>query len=207
MKSKLNMKSKQSLLIWLRQDSAGLQSQQVTSPVWLGSAGLVQAGYLEAPSNSVLLQPANHVGAVGLLMFSCDSTHVLLNGLPIAVGAHAVRHGDRIDVGDQTFWVSVDSHAEEVGYDPAIHGDDVFCFLTKARIVAGQMIKICPGTPGTSCGVIYKSDAWDMAFRSDTPMKCPNCGNSSERGRWQPPEQKTKRSLDGIFQLINNSQR
>lgn len=126
---------------------------------------------------------------------------VARNGIPLTGGLHPLRHADRLDVGDMTYWLSGQKSVEETAYDPNAHGEDVYCMLTKARLAPGQRIKICPGHEGKECAVIYKAEAWDMFMESGTPTKCPNCGYQPGQAEWQPPSPKPRRTLDGLFPI------
>ena len=101
----------------------------------------------------------------------------------------------------ETFWISVEYSAEESEYDPARHPPDAFCFLTKARLNKGDPIVICPGTPETSCGVIYRQAAWVLAQQSPSSFRCPNCGFAPAQATWAPPARKPAQPLDQLFQL------
>jgi hypothetical protein len=172
----------------------------------LGVAGLASGGAEPHVPTGVVIQPLHPVaGVIGALVVAVSSSRrVSLNGIPLAAGIHLLRHADRVDVDQQTYWISTQATIEEATYDPALHGEEVFCFMTKARLAAGQPIKICPGVPGTDCGVIYKAAAWDMAMQSSTPLKCPSCGYRPGQAEWHPPVPKIRKSIDGILQLINN---
>ena len=180
----------------------------VPAPV-TGAAGL-QAGQslpvfgAAAAETDTMIWPMDGVaGGVGVLLVHPSSrVTVEVNGILAAEGIHLLRHGDRVDLGDQWFWVSASATVVEAAYDPTAHGEDVFCFLTKARITVGQSIKICPGVPGKSCGVIYKSAAWDLAMQPASAMKCPQCGYCPSDDQWQPPAPKQRTSLDGILRAI-----
>ncbi len=132
---------------------------------------------------------------------------VARNGIPLAPGLHELRHADRLDVHRETLWISAELSAEKTVYDPVKHPPDAFCFLTKARLNEGDSIAICSGTPETSCGVIYKEAAWDMAQESPTPFKCPNCGFDPVRAAWVPPVKRANQSLEQLFQLVAQGSR
>ncbi|MBC8875232.1 MAG: hypothetical protein H8E44_37900 [Planctomycetes bacterium] len=144
------------------------------------------------------IRPTDDAIAVALVTPAADHA-VARNGIPLPVGLHPLRHADRLDVGDRTYWLSGQKGVEETEYDPDVHGEDVYCMLTKARLAPGQSIKICPGREGRECGVIYKSAAWDMFMESGTPTKCPNCGYHSGEAEWEPPQPKPRRTLDGLL--------
>lgn len=126
-----------------------------------------------------------------------------LNNVPLRAGIHLLAHTDRVDVAGRSFWISAHSLVEQAEYAPDIHGAHVFCFLTKARILAGEPIKICPGLPGVPCGAIYKADAWDMAMSPDSRIKCANCGYRPDQEAWQPDMPEPRRTSDDLALLLN----
>lgn len=144
------------------------------------------------------IRPADDAIAVALVKPAAGRV-VARNGIPLSGGLHPLRHADRLDVGDRTYWLSGQKSVEETNYDPDVHGEDVYCMLTKARLAPGQRIKICPGRDGTECAVIYKAEAWDMFMESGTPTKCPNCGYRAGEAEWEPPRPKPRRTLDGLL--------
>lgn len=149
------------------------------------------------PTEGILVAPiAPLAGAVGVLFHrNAASGVVSRNGIPVGPGMHLLRHADRLEVAGHRFWVSVAPSVKGAAYDPMVHGIDVFCYLTKARLKPGQQIKICPGMPGQSCGVIYKAEAWEMAMQSEPPMPCASCGYHTRTAEWQPPKGKPHTSL------------
>ena len=202
----MNHSKTSNLSVWKSSPAESWQPRVATGVMELGVAGLVSVGHEPHRPTEVVIQPLYPVaGVIGAMVVAeSSSRRVSLNGVPLAAGIHLLRHADRVDIDQQTFWISTQATVEETTYDPAVHGEEVFCFLTKARLTEGQPIKICPGVPGNDCGVIYKAAAWDMAMQSSTPLKCPNCGYRSGHAEWHPPELRTRKTIDGILQLINN---
>jgi hypothetical protein len=142
-------------------------------------------------------------GAIGVLLVRDETAEsVSVNGIPVPSGLHLLRHADRLDVADRVYWVSAAPRVEEAAYDPAVHGPDVFCYLTKARLHPAQRIKICPGLPGQACGAIYKAEAWEMAMQSEPPMPCASCGYHTRRAEWQPPSVRVQISLADRFRAL-----
>ncbi len=157
----------------------------------------------EHRDGSVTLMPIDSVRQVVAVVFVPNQAggKVARNRIRLAPGLHELRHADRLDVHHDTFWISVESSAEETEYDPEQHPSDAFCFLTKARLNRGDLITICPGTPETTCGLLYKQEAWVMAHQSPTPFGCPNCGFTPARAAWAPPARRSRQSLNRLFQL------
>jgi hypothetical protein len=139
--------------------------------------------------------------AVAIVPESLES-ETSLNGAPLHPGIHGIRHADRLEIGDQSVWVASCSMVEVTQYDPAIHGEAVFCFLTKARLTTGQPIVLCPGAAGTTCGVIYKQSAWELAMKSPTRLRCANCGFRPDESDWQPPELKHRSRIDDVLHSV-----
>lgn len=125
-------------------------------------------------------------GAAAALLVPDTAGSVSRNGVPLPAGVHLVRHRDRLEFGGVSYWVAVEREVRVVLYEPDVHGADVFCFVTKARLRAGEEIVVCPGRPGTECGVIYKKPAWDMAIEANARFRCPRCGFDPGAGDWQP---------------------
>jgi hypothetical protein len=134
---------------------------------------------------AVLLVPAALQGAV------------LAGGRRAGAGMHLLRHGDRIDFAGQTVWISADSQAKEVAYDPAAHGEDTYCTRTKARLKPGEPIVLCPGTPQVPCGLPYRLSAWELA------LQCPSCKFDPKAPAWSPPPPPHRSSLDVLLQLAH----
>lgn len=132
-----------------------------------------------------------------LLVPSAAESRALVNGSAAPSGMHLLRHGDRVDVSEKTLWVSAGAAPEETRYDPQTHGEDVFCFRTKARLEPGEPIVICPGTSKTTCGMIYKASAWELG------IPCHNCRFDPSKPAWHPPAPKTRSHLDEFFALAS----
>ncbi len=101
-------------------------------------------------------------------------------------GLHLIRHTDQLEVDGQTFWVATSIRADVTTYDPAIHGDAAYCFVTKVRLQPGDEIVQCPGHLEIACGVIYRRAAWEMALDSDPKFRCPSCRFDPNQGAWKP---------------------
>jgi hypothetical protein len=124
-------------------------------------------------------------GALAALLVPAG-TSVVRNGVPLLPGAHALLHADALTVEGRRYWVAAAIEVAVTQYEPATHGENVFCFFTKARLKAGEAIVVCPGRPGTECSVIYKQAAWEMAIKADVKFQCPRCGFDPTAGDWEP---------------------
>lgn len=160
----------------------------------------------ETAPAAVTIQAVSPVeGIIGVLLVRPDAPGVVLNASLVRHGIHPLRHGDRLDVGGRAYWFSADLSPVETTFDPDLHGADVRCCLTKARLRPGQAIVICPGVPGTKCGVIYRADAWAAVIQANRSMKCHNCGYRPGATHWEPPRPAAGRNrLDGLLQLTHD---
>lgn len=159
---------------------------------------------VEQDADSVMIMPVEPLRqVVGVVLVPGQAVdQVACNGISLAPGLHELHHTDRLEVDHKTFWISTEFSAEETEYDPSKHPPEAFCFLTKARLTKGDPIAICPGTPDTPCGMIYKHAAWVMAQQSGTAFGCPNCGYNPARAAWTPPVRRRAGSLDQLFERI-----
>jgi hypothetical protein len=110
---------------------------------------------------------------------------------------------DRLTVGEQLFWLSAECRAEETEYDPARHGRDVFCFMTKARLREREPVTICPGRPGALCGMIYKRAAWEALVEQPGGFCCPNCSFNPLAPPWKPAVPTPRKSLANLTHLLH----
>lgn len=154
--------------------------------------------------HSLLVAPIRGVSqaAAAALVPTWLARAVSCNGIPMPAGMFVLRHADRIDFENRTFWVSVAAQAAHAEYVPDQHGQDVFCFITKARLKQDEPITICPGRPEQSCGMIYKRAAWEMALEAST-FKCPNCQFDPHQTTWRPPQEKPATTLDDLFRMLS----
>jgi hypothetical protein len=185
------------LALWRREGDAG---RRIAAPRWMA----LMAAQPPAEINGGAIDPYALVigpirsanAAIGIAVVSEVLSGVVLhNGAPLPAGVHALAHGDQINLNGSTYWLAAERAAIREEYDPAVHGDDAFCHLTKARLHAGMSIVVCGGTPQKQCGVIYKAEAWDMAESADPPIPCSNCGYVATRDQWQPTIPLTPKSL------------
>ncbi|MGD9856129.1 MAG: hypothetical protein AB7U20_14390 [Planctomycetaceae bacterium] len=143
-------------------------------------------------------------GAVALLVPVGIAGPVARNGVPVCAGVHVLRHGDRVDFAEAVYWVADDSEVHAVAYEAAVHGEDQFCFLTRVRLRAGEMVVVCPGRPGAVCAAIYRKAAWDLAQETNTRFRCPRCGFEPSAAQWQPPLP-AKSGLSRLLQMARQT--
>ena len=103
-----------------------------------------------------------------------------VNGAGAPAGMHLLRHADRIEVGRTVYWVSSAGIPREQAYDPAVHGEDVFCFLSKVRFAPGDALVACPGTPQRPCGMLISKRALEAG------LTCHACGWNPDAPAWRP---------------------
>jgi len=173
-----------SLSVWHLQGDL-LVSRPVASPVVLTGDLLPVA---DQPTTSAQLIPVDaDGGTVAAVLVPPGAEGIVFGGgVSLCCGLHLCGHTDQIDVDGQTFWVAASVSADVTTYDPAIHGDDAYCFVTKVRLQAGDEIVRCPGRPGVACGIIYRRAAWEMALDSDPKFRCPSCRFDPKEGAWKP---------------------
>jgi hypothetical protein len=181
------------------------QPVEAAAPLWLAGGDGGHRPSPERRDGAVMIAPIQPLrqAVAAALVPDAASGSIARDGIPLAAGLHALPHGARLELDGSTFWISSQSAHEETSYDPQHHGPDVFCFITKARLAAGDAITICPGTPGKTCGVIYKKAAWDMALQSPRPFRCPSCGYDPRRSQWQPPRPAPPATLDDLLAIVS----
>jgi hypothetical protein len=134
-------------------------------------------------------------GACALLLIQDSARGAMRNGERIGPGLHLLRHADRIQLGAQDLWVSVQPEPEETTYDPASHGPDLFCPRLQLRLRPGDPVVICPGPPPRPCGLLYDARAWEAGVRCA-------CGFEPGAPPWHPPTTvTTRRTLDALVAL------
>lgn len=181
--------------LWSLEQGA-LQSRRANETVHL-------CGPLAHATTPRLMPVSSASGAAAALLVPYSAGSITRNGVPLPAGVHLVRHKDRLDYGGESYWVAVEHEVRVASYDPDVHGADVYCFVTKARLRAGEEIVVCPGRPGAACGVIYRKPAWDMAREANARFRCPRCGFDPGAGDWEPalPRQS---NLTQLFDLARS---
>lgn len=170
--------------LWKVQDDSPVL-RRVSQPVTLNADDSLPGSELaEHPR----LIPSDAVrGTLGGLLVPQElARKVTRNGVPLAPGVHALRHADRLEYEGRAWWVAVGREVSAVPYDAVTHGEDVYCFITKARLQEGELIVVCPGPAGADCGAIYREAAWEMVQQSNARFRCPRCGFDPAAGDWQP---------------------
>jgi hypothetical protein len=147
--------------------------------------------------------PASEVAV--LLVPPLSAARVSRNGQPMPVGLHGMQHGDRLDMAGHTYWVAVQPAAQRTVYDPEVHGADMFCFLSKKRLAAGDPIAFCPGVPGTPCGALYTQRAWDLLNSPESKLRCSGCGFHAGAASWTPPSPPERKVLDDLLPINRES--
>lgn len=191
--------------LWSTSTTPGTDCRVLDSAARIGRDGALAADNDDASYPGVTIQAiVPHDGGIAVVFVNAQSSAelVALNGSPVRNGLHLLRHADRLDLAGRSFWVSAESSLRRTQYAADHHGAEVRCGLTKARLREGQAIVICPGVPGTPCGVVYKAQAWDAVITANPQMKCTHCGYRPGQSTWQPPIPKPRKGiLDGLRQL------
>lgn len=196
------------LLLW-EIDGESLKSMRIDRPHVLTKATVdlldePQRLSVTAGGDAVVVAPTaarNQAIAVAIVPEQFPGL-VTCGGIPVGAGVHPLRHGEQLTIDGVFRWLSSEAAVQYAHYDPASHGQDVYCFITKARLSAGQLIAICPGSADKTCGVIYKREAWEMAQQGASPMKCPNCGFDPKAAPWSPPQPQTSGTLQQLLTMI-----
>jgi hypothetical protein len=195
----------QSLSLWVEDGVLQSQPIAINDMIHVRDDGALINDGGPATNSAVIIQPiVPHDGVVAVAYVARTTTQrpVAVNGAVVAQGLYPLRHADRLDIARRRLWISAEFAPLRTQYAPASHGADVRCCLTKSKLRAGQDIVICPGVPGTRCGVVYKAQAWDAVIQQNPQMKCPNCGYRPQESAWQPPPTKPRKEvLDGLLQL------
>ena len=188
--------------IWHEPRTGEIASDEITQPAWLAESSPLTRAHPD--ESAVAIWPIRpRATLIGVVVVPPDlELRIALNGSPLISGMHALRHADRLSNNGHEIWIAASAAIETALYDPAVHGEDVFCFLTKARLEVGEEIVRCPGFQGNTCNVIYKKASWDMAMQSASNMHCPNCGFRTGESDWQPPQHRPKKEINALLATI-----
>lgn len=172
----------------------------LTRPHWISAKGeLVDQPLPDVP----LVSPLTADALAVLLVPPAAEYRVAVNRLSLPAGLRALQERDRLDFERNSFWFSVEASPQQSQYDPASHGPDVFCFMTKARLRDGEPITICPGCPQATCGMIYKTSAWQALVGQKGGFRCPNCSFDPHAPPWKPSLARPRRTLANVIRLIH----
>jgi hypothetical protein len=132
-----------------------------------------------------VLIPQSMNGASIAALLVPDELHGRLtrNGAILAAGIHVLCHGDEIAHDNYRAWTAKNDRFRETYYDPRVHGENVYCARTRNRLVEGEPIVVCPGTPSNSCTAVYSRSAWLNGT-------CHACGYDAGQPGWTPPHSK-----------------
>lgn len=183
-----------------------INSEEPESRPFEQTVYIIEGGALESTKPECLVMAAiiptvvdESIGA--MLVPPAFAYSVSHNGQPLPPGVYSLRHSDEIVVEGRTYWVARSASVECTSYEPELHGENVFCFATKARLSPRQAIAICPGTGGSPCGVIYKKEAWEIANQRSA-SRCPSCGFDPNETEWHPPVRKPDRLLPRLMAMV-----
>ncbi|HUG93201.1 MAG TPA: hypothetical protein VML55_20335 [Planctomycetaceae bacterium] len=195
------------LTLWTPDDDGRPGQALVESAVVLRQDGSHAAadGNAAAGQAPVVLPLAGREGAVAIVLVPEALTgRVARNGVPLPAGAHLAGHADRLEHAGRQFWLAASAGVEHAEFSPGVHGgDDVYCFITKARLRAGDAIVICPGRPGAGCGMISRREAWEMALESSPRFRCGSCGFDPRAAEFTPPAARQRKALADVEALID----
>ena len=190
-------------LLWATGPDGTRRAVRCHLPIRIAASGTTPAVILAAPADAdkVVLMPIEPRGdacAVALVPDACESV-ALLNGALVRCGFHVLHHADRLAVDGREIWVSIAAAPDEALYDPAVHGDPVYCLRTKARLAPGDRMIVCGGTARVECGMRYAAAAWGAG------IPCHACGASPEGDAWAPPEPRSSGSLEQLLRLAREA--
>lgn len=193
------------IFLWYRNNRGDVVPIPASKTLWFGVSKPILGE--KAAVGAVAICPIeSRAGYIGVAAVPDElAGQVTLCGNPLWAGMHALRHADRLVVNGQSVWIAANFAFEAVAYDPAVHGEDLRCFISKARLSPGQEIVCCPGTPGHPCGQIYAKTSWGRAMQSQAQMRCANCGFHPDAADWRPPDLQSSRTIDDILKNITNA--
>ena len=185
---------------WYAERESAPVELQFAGPVAVSDSGHVSSTASDSPpAGAVVLMHAESREAGAVLFVPDDFTgSAARSRLVLGAGMHLLAHGDSVEVGGATIWLSAEPRPQRSQYDSELHGSDVFCFRSKARLNAGEPIVICRGTPQRACDMIYKEAAWEIG------IPCHNCRFDPSQPSWRPPQLHERSSLDALFALARN---
>jgi hypothetical protein len=162
------------ILVWKWKDG-DWHPEQLTGLFRIGCAAALMS-----------IDPVRADAIAVVVVAEAGSNIVGVRGSLLPAGISALRDRDKIDLIGETYWVSAECSPREEIYDPLRHGSDVRCFMTKARLRAGEPITVCVGTATAPCGTVYRQRAWaDLLTRPG--FRCPNCSYDPRAELWKPP--------------------
>lgn len=154
-----------------------------------------------ADESPVLVPLQDHDQGIGALFVPhAVQGEVTHNGIALPAGFHILKHADQFVYDNRRFWVAVKVQVESESYQPDVHGQDQFCFVTKARLEEGEEILNCPGRPGAPCVAVYRRAVWEKALAANPQFRCPGCGFDPNGGDWEPPTPRAS-NLQRLFDL------
>jgi hypothetical protein len=197
-----------SILFWYWAKRGELEQIVLQETVWANGANGAHPVFGEQPPDPAIaicpIQPRAGYLAAAVVPDQLDG-NAAVNGILLKAGTHCLRHADRLEISGNSYWIAANSLVDVVFYDPAVQGENQFCFITKAPLLPQQEIVLCPGTPGHPCGQIYAKTSWDRLMQSPNRMRCARCGFHPEAARWSPPETQSKRNIDELLSSITST--
>jgi hypothetical protein len=171
---------------------------ELDGKAFLSPAGVSRAADEEAAAlaDHAVVMPAAVEGDYCAVMIVPEilSWKIRLNDAPAPAGLHVLKPRDKIEVSvTRHVWIG-DPRARVQVYDPDIHGKDVFCARTRARLQSGARIVVCPTL---RCGAIYTEKAYGLC------VPCHKCGSNPVKEEWRPVfDENACGSLDSLLARI-----
>lgn len=192
--------------VWYRSGERGAAERtDARGPLWLRDKGPLLSASPRRMSVSIRpIIPRCEIIALAFVPIDLEM-FVSLNGVPLRAGFHGVRHADQLDIHEHSIWLAAIRTVQVCAYDPARHGSDVFCTITKARLSPGESIVVCPGTDKVACQAIYRQEAWEMAMSAPSQLRCPMCKFRPDDAEWMPPAAQPKPQIRNLFKAIDHA--
>jgi hypothetical protein len=187
------------LRLWYQNLSGDFESLDAASPVWLTqSTPVPSAQPVKCAVGIRAIVPRTPFIGAAIVPVELHAS-VAINGSPVGSGLHGLRHTDRVEVNGHSVWVAASLTVETTAYDPAVHGERMYCFISKMPLAAGQQVVVCPGAPGKPCNAIYAKDAWKRAMQTQTNLRCANCKFHPEDAEWTPTEPQSRKRIHELL--------
>lgn len=193
----------------------------ITVELFTESEGEMRSAVLEGPTElprgmsestsarrrGVLVVPLRHCRtAAAMVVPDEDDARVHRNRVAVPAGVVVLEHGDRVTFEGRDHWIAVTRRASDVPYEPAVHGEGLFCALSRARVAQGEPIVCCPGPAGGSCDLRVRAEVWRKVIASGR-YRCPGCGYDPAAESFRPPRprRERRRRIDAAIHRILGS--
>lgn len=190
--------------LWCRDHDGNFMPTEVAHSVWFSESS--PAPSAQPRDNAIGIRPIRPRGAfIGVAIVPVElQERIAINGTPVGSGLIGLRHADRLDLNGHSVWIAANLSVETTTYDPAVHGEGIFCFISKLPLVTGQAIALCPGLPGKPCNVVCAQESWERAMQVQTQLRCAGCGFRPDDTEWRPTEHQPRKRINDILATVIN---